>query len=233
MRPVARRQLVVACVLVAALLLGLGLMRLRGGGGGNDAGDTTAVARATGDGVPAGSAPADVGNPRLDRSSEGARAAALAYAAGVQQSVVYVSDAEARKVLAGWMAPGVDPAELDRTAAGLETTRKALLATRGQSWWVVAPLAAKAGPFTPERAQISVWLVRVLASGGTSGGYVPTAGWLTASVEFVWVDGPGWSVWSVNSTPGPVPGATVSERPAPSAEFITALEGFSLVKEHR
>ncbi len=233
MRPVARRQLAVAGVLVAALLLGLGLVRLRSGDGGTDAGETTAAARATGDAEPPGSAPEDVGNPRLDRTAGGARAAALAYAAGVQQSIVYVPDLEARKVLAGWMAPGVDQAELDRTATGLETTRKALLATRGQAWWAVSPLAAKAGPFTPERAQISVWLVRVLASGGTSGGYVPTAGWLTASVELVWVDGPGWSVWSVNSTPGPVPGATVSERPAASVEFITALEGFSLVKEHR
>ena len=51
-------------------------------------------------------------------------------------------------------------------------------------------------------------------------------------VELVWADGPGWSVWSVASAPGPVPGPTVTDRPATSAEFTSALEGFSLVKEH-
>jgi len=218
--------------LVAAVVLGFGLTRLRAGGS-TGAGETTTGVSATGGQDRPGPALPERGDARLERNATGARAAALAYAAGVQQDVVYLPDPQARRVLGGWMAPGVDPAELDRTAVGLETTRKALLAARGQAWWAVSPLAAKAGPFTPDRAQVSVWLVRVLASGGPSGGYVPTAGWLTASVELVWVDGPGWSVWSVAATPGPVPGATASERPAASAEFISSLEGFSLVKEHR
>jgi len=164
---------------------------------------------------------------------EGARATALAYAAGVQQEVVYLTDPEVRRLMAGWMAPGVDPGELDRTAAGFEETRKALMAKGGQAWWVVSPLAAKVGPFTPERTQVAVWLVWVLSSGDDSGGYVPTSGWLTATVELVWADGPGWSVWSVDTTPGPVPGLKASERPATAAELVTALQGFSLVKEHR
>ena len=232
MRRLSRRQLLAAAVLAVVLVFGLVLART-----GRGVGRTGVAPVAAGTGADRGSpgpelaaGPAD---PRRDRSSGGARAAALAYTAGVQQEVVYLPDPEARRVLSGWMAPGVDGAELDRTAEGLETTRKALLGTRGQAWWVVSPLAAKNGPFTPERAQVSVWLVRVLASGGTSSAYVPTAGWLTATVDLVWADGPGWSVWSVATAPGPVPGATVAERPAPSAEFVAALDGFSLVKEHR
>lgn len=231
MRPVARRQLLVAAVLVAALVLGLVLSRLRSGA--DQAASPKAVSAATASPAPPASAGAEtVAEARRDRTAEGARATALAYAAGVQQEVVYLPDPEARKVLAGWMAPGVDPAEVDRTATELESTRKALLATSGQAWWVVSPLAAKAGPFTPDRAQVAVWLVRILASSGATGGYVPTSGWLTATVELVWADGPGWSIWSVSSAPGPVPGPTVTDRPATSAEFTSALNGFSLVKEH-
>ncbi len=193
MRAATRRQLVAAAVLVAALVLGLVLSRLRSGA--DQAASPKAVSAATATPAPpAAAAAATVAEPRRNRTAEGARATALAYAAGVQQDVVYLPDPEARKALAGWMAPGVDPAEVDRTATELESTRKALLATSGQAWWVVSPLAAKAGPFTPDRAQVAVWLVRVLASGGAAGGYVPTSGWLTATVELVWADGPGWSV---------------------------------------
>lgn len=232
MRPIARRQLVVAAILVAALVVGLVLSRLRSGADQQAAAPKAVSAATATPAPPAAASAATVAEPRRDRTAEGARATALAYAAGVQQEVVYLPDPEARKVLAGWTAPGVDPVEVDRTATDLESTRKALLATSGQAWWVVSPLAAKAGPFTPDRAQVAVWLVRVLASGGATGGYVPTSGWLTATVELVWADGPGWSVWSVSSVPGPVPGPTVTDRPATSAEFTSALEGFSLVKEH-
>ena len=225
-----RRQLMVAGSLAGVLVVGLVVNRL--GGSTADPAPTQVAAAADAPTTrPEGDTAAD---PRRDRTQEGARAATLAYAAGVQQDVVFQPDAEARAVLASWMAEGVDPAELDRTAAELETTRKALMASRGQVWWVVSPLAARVGSFTPERAQVSVWLVKVLASGRAgSGGYIPTSGWLTATVDLVWDGERGWSVWGTTSTPGPVPGPTVGERPATSEEFTRTLARFSLVKEHR
>jgi hypothetical protein len=225
----ARRQLIVAGALAAMLVIGLVVNRF-----GGHAQPATQVAAAAGPPLP-GPEGAGAVDPRRDRTQEGARAATLAYAAGVQQDVVYQPDAEARAVLAGWMAGGVDPAEVDRTAAELETTRKALMASRGQVWWVVSPLAAKVGSFTPDRAQVSVWLVKVLASGraGGGGGFIPTSGWLTATVDLVWDAERGWSVWGTTSTPGPVPGPTVGERPATSEEFTRSLDRFSLVREHR
>ena len=225
----SRRQLIVAGGLAAVLVVGLVVNRL--GGRAEPAPTQVAAAADRPTAGPGGDGPAD---PRRDRTQGGARAATLAYAAGVQQDVVYQPNAEARAVLASWMAQGVDPAELDRTAAELETTRKALMASRGQVWWVVSPLAARVGPFTPDRAQVSVWLVKVLASGRAgSGGYIPTSGWLTATVDLVWDADRGWSVWGTTSTPGPVPGPTVGERPATSEEFTRTLDRFSLVKEHR
>lgn len=226
----SRRQLVLAGGLTAVLVIGLVVNRL--GGSSTEPGPTqVAAAGGVAANPPGGAGPAD---RRRDRTQDGARAATLAYAAGVQQDVVYQPDAEARAVLASWMAEGVDPAELDRTADELETTRKALMASRGQVWWVVSPLAARVGSFTPDRAQVSVWLVKVLASGRAgSGGYIPTSGWLTATVDLVWDGDRGWSVWGTTSTPGPVPGPTVGERPATSEEFVGTLDRFSLVKEHR
>ena len=225
----SRRQLIVAGGLAAVLLIGLVVNRL----GGRAEPDPTQVVAA---GSPPVGGPEDEGpgDTRRDRTQEGARAATLAYAAGVQQDVVYQPDAEARAVLASWMAQGVDPAELDRTAEELEATRKALMASRGQVWWVVSPLAARVGSFTPDRAQVSVWLVKVLASGRAgSGGYIPTSGWLTATVDLVWDAERGWSVWGTTSTPGPVPGPTIGERPATSEELTRTLDRFSLVTEHR
>jgi len=225
----ARRHLIAAGVLGVLLVGGLTLNRV-----GRAAAPRQQVHLAADSPPGPGNGAAGPVDQRRDRSPDGARVAALQFAAGVQQDVVYQSDAEARTVLASWMARGVDRAELDRTAAGLEETRKALLASGGQAWWVVSPLAAKVGSFTAERAKVSVWLVRVLASGRAgSGGYVPTSGWLTADVDLVWEGDRGWSVWSTSSTPGPVPGPTVTDRPATSEEFVTALDGFSLVKEHR
>ena len=225
----SRRQLM-AGGLVAVLVIGRVVNRL----GGRTAGRVPTRVATAGDAPgdrPEGDGAAD---PRRDRTQAGARAATLAYAAGVQQDVVYQADAEARAVLASWMAEGVDPAELERTADELEVTRKALMASRGQVWWVVSPLAARVGSFTPDRAQVSVWLVKVLASGRAgSGGYIPTSGWLTATVDLVWDADRGWSVWGTVSAPGPVPGPTVGERPTTSEEFTRTLERFSLVREHR
>ena len=226
----SRRQLVVAGGLGAVLVIGLIVNRL---GGSTPETAPTEVA-AAGDAPTGGGGSDGIADPRRDRTQEGARAATLAYAAGVQQDVVYQPDAEARAVLASWMAEGVDPAELDRTADELEVTRKALMASRGQVWWVVSPLAVRVGSFTPDRAQVSVWLVKVLGSGRAgSGGYTPTSGWLTATVDLVWDEDRGWSVWGTSSTPGPVPGPTLGERPATSEEFTRTLDRFSLVKEHR
>ena len=226
----SRRQLIVAGALAAVRVIGLVVSRL-GGSTAEPAPTQVAAAAPTPASGPGQEAAAD---PRRDRTQEGARAATLAYAAGVQQDVVYQPDAEARAVLASWMAEGVNPAELDRTAAELETTRKALMASRGQVWWVVSPLAARVGSFTPDRAQVSVWLVKVLASGRAGGGgYIPTSGWLTATGDLVWDGERGWSGGGTTSTPGPVPGPTVGERPATSEEFTRTLDRFSLVKEHR
>jgi hypothetical protein len=174
----------------------------------------------------AGVRPSTPPDARHDPSPAGARATAIAYSALVQTQVIYLGDAATDRLLRTWMAPGVNPAELTSTEAGLSAARQALLADGGQVWWVVSPLAAKVAADDGTRAVVDIWLVRVIAS---SQGYVPTSSWSTATVELAWTAGTGWSVWSVSDTPGPVPQVTTTMGAATSAGFASALNGFSLV----
>jgi hypothetical protein len=163
---------------------------------------------------------------RHDQSPAGARTTAITYAASVQQQVIYMGDAATDRLLRSWMAPGVSPADLTSTEARLSAARKSLVSDGGQVWWVVSPLAAKVAADDGSRAEVAIWLVRVMAS---SQGYVPTSSWSTATVELVWEAGTGWSVWSVSDVAGPVPQVTTTVGAATSASFSSALDGFSLV----
>ena len=144
----------------------------------------------------------------------------------MQEQVIYLGDAATDRMLRSWMAPGVSPAELASTEAQLSAARKALVSDGGQVWWVVSPLAAKVAADDGSRAEVDIWLVRVIAS---SDGYVPTSSWSTVTVELAWAASGGWSVWSVSDAPGPVPQVTTTIGAATSAVFAAALDGFSLI----
>ena len=170
---------------------------------------------------------------RRQHNRAGARASALQYVAAVQSEAVYIGAPADRTLLVGWLVPSAPASELDRALEELAAARDVLVKGHGPVWWLASPLADRVVTVTDERARIDVWLTRVIASGANDGpGVVPAVSWTTSMVDLLWTDVRGWSVESVNDTPGPVPMAQTTAQPATSAEFTARLAGFELVKEH-
>ena len=115
--------------------------------------------------------------------------------------------------------------------------REALSAAGGEVWWVVSPLAVKVEAFDDDRARVAVWTATVLASGAAPGVdatvAAPSVFYRTGIVELAWVEAIGWSVWSASDSPGPVPMLAPENPPSSPEEFLAALAGFGLIKEHR
>ena len=181
--------------------------------------------------------PADPSGARQDRSAQGVRQVGLDYLATVQQRFMYLTPTAGRDLLEVWQADGVATAELDRTVERFDNLRTALTAAGGEVWWLVSPLAVRVDAHNADRARVSVWTATVTASGANpaTGGdvVVPIVDYRISTVELLWADGAGWSVWAVSDAAGPVPmlaGDAVQSAPS---EFIARLNGFSLVKEHR
>src|SRR3546814_14503259 len=63
--------------------------------------------------------------------------------------------------------------------AGLQAAREPLASGTGATWWVVEPLAVKVEAYTPDRARVSVWMVRVLSRPGV---VVPQSSWVTETI---------------------------------------------------
>jgi len=181
--------------------------------------------------------PVDPSGARGQHDEAGARQAAIDYLSTVKQRALYLSGEQSREVLRQWTAPGVAAAELEATAVRLDQLRDALSSAGGEVWWAIAPLGVKVEAYAPDRARVSVWSATVMASGAAPGTdatvAAPQVAYLTGSVELQWVDGPGWSVWAITEVPGPTPMAIPDSSPSSAQDFLNALAGFSLIKEHR
>ncbi len=181
--------------------------------------------------------PVDPSGARGQHDEGGARQAAIDYLSTVKQRALYLGPEQSREVLAAWAAPGVAPGELEGTAIRLDQLRDALSSAGGEVWWAIAPLGVKVEAYTPDRARVSVWSATVMASGAAPGTdatvAAPQVAYLTGSVELQWVDGAGWSVWAITESAGPTPMAMPDTSPSSAQDFLSALAGFSLIKEHR
>lgn len=155
----------------------------------------------------------------------GARDAAVAYTAHLSQRLLYLEPADAEAaVRAVAAAASVDTLVAD-TRASLAAARGPLAAGTGATWWAVRPLAAKVEAYSPQRARVSVWLVRVLARQGVA---VPQSSWATETVELVWENGD-WRLWSDTTTAGPSPVLDGSALPVSAAQLDRELDGFELL----
>jgi hypothetical protein len=167
------------------------------------------------DGAPAGFA----------RTRDGARSAAIAFTATLSQRLLYLDPEAADSAVRAAAADAFADALAADAQAALAAAREPLTAGTGTTWWVVQPLAVEVEAFSPERARVSVWLVRVLARQGV---VVPQSSWVTETVELVWEDSD-WRLWSDTSTPGPTPVLDGSDVPASAAQLDAQLAGFELL----
>jgi hypothetical protein len=198
---------------------------------------TTAASTSTPADVERLGVPLDPSGARRDRSKDGARQSAIDYLSTVKQRFMYLSRDAGLGLLEGWRAPGVPDSELLIGVEQFGRIRDALSAAGGQVWWVVSPLAVKVEAYEPDRARVAVWTATVMASGAAPGTdatvAVPSVNFRTGTVELVWTDEHGWSVWSASDAAGPVPMSAPGNPPSAPGEFLAALDGFGLVKEHR
>lgn len=156
---------------------------------------------------------------------EGARDAAIAYTATLSQRLLYLEpDAASAAVRA--IAADASASTLDNDAlAALDAARTPLTAGTGATWWAVRPLAIKLDAYSPQRARLSVWLMRILSRQGV---VMPQSSWVTETVELVW-ERDDWRLWSDTSQPGPTPVLDGSDMPASAAELDAELTGFELL----
>jgi hypothetical protein len=165
---------------------------------------------------------------RADSSVVGARGTAVEYVSTVQTDAIHAGAGKDRLLLARWLDPAVDVGEVDRAVAQLADARMSVGADGGQIVWLVVPLGTRVEALSVERARVSVWVVRVVASGTPqAGGVRPVAGWSTLTVDLSWRDDRWW-VWSLSSLPGPAPMLSTTIAPATAADFTTRLAGFEL-----
>lgn len=181
--------------------------------------------------------PVDPSGSRQVRSEAGARQTAIDYLSTVKQRFLYLAPEPGRGLLEAWRAPGVTDRELTIGVEQFHRLRDALSAAGGEVWWVVSPLAVKVEAYDHDRARVAVWTATVLAAGAAPGVDAtvpaPSVFFRTGAVDLVWVSGSGWSVWSASDSPGPVPMLAPEDPPSSPPEFLAALAGFGLVREHR
>jgi hypothetical protein len=159
------------------------------------------------------------------RDRAGAADAAVAYTASLSQRLLYLEPADAEAAVRDVAAAASADTLVADTRAALAAAREPLAAGSGSTWWAVRPLAVKVEAFSPQRARVSVWLVRVLSRQGV---VVPQSSWAIDTVELVWEDGD-WRLWSDITTAGPTPVLDGSDLPASAAQLDSALSGFELL----
>lgn len=223
-RPRAARHLAVAATATLVFLAGMAARSALGDRGttGTQEASTTPTVGHSGPGptrevhdAPAGFA----------ATRQGASAAAIAYTTTLSQRLLYLEPPAAEAAVRAIAARASADTLVADTAAGLRAAREPLAQGSGATWWAVRPLALKIEAYSPQRARLSVWLVRVLSRQGV---VVPQSSWVTETVEVVWEDGD-WRLWSDTSTPGPTPVLDGSDMPATAVQLDAALTGFELV----
>ena len=179
--------------------------------------------------------PTDPSGARRVHSEPGARRAALDYLVTVRQRVVYLSAEAAETVVRDWAAAGVGEAVISGDVTAAAQLRHSLTANGGQVWWVVAPLSVRVDAYS-SRAGPGVGVDgqrrrlrrrRRRRRGGDPDGPLPDRDRRVGVGRGAVVGVGGHLASTVRRRCSP----PAKPRPSP-AEFVTVLEGFSLVKEH-
>lgn len=178
--------------------------------------------------TPAGSrtsAPAaPVSVPRADRTEDGARTAAIAFASA-SQDWLYLPDDQVDRAVRSIATTSAGPSLSRETVEEIRSARDALAKSPGRVWWLVRPLASRVERFDPLSARVVVWTVTVLSAADVA---LPQADWVRVAVDLQW-ERDSWRVQAVNDVPGPTPMTGTKDRPWQPEPFDDALRGFERV----
>ncbi|HEX9991551.1 MAG TPA: hypothetical protein VGB14_01350 [Acidimicrobiales bacterium] len=141
---------------------------------------------------------------------------------------MYATPEQVVDIVTATSADGATEASPAEVSASVTEAQAVLVGGFGTAWWIVAPLAVRVDAYDGDRAQVSVWVVRVLSRAAVAS---PQTSWAVTTLELVWERGD-WRVWSSDDSPGPTPEPDGSDRPATATQLDERLDGFELVKDH-
>lgn len=159
------------------------------------------------------------------RTEEGARTAAMTYAAA-PQLWLFFTDEEIEEAVTAIATPAAAPSLVREVTGEVGVAREALTASAGPIWWIVRPLATRVESFKPDRARVSVWTVTVLSAADVA---LPQSEWVTVTVELVWSDDD-WLVEAITDFAGPTPMLGPRDQPWQPEALDDALAGFERVE---
>lgn len=213
-----KARVLVAAALTAALALGWVI-----GGHGRRAPAATDK-RVASESLAGGQARTSDSAPTGERTEQGARAAAIAYATA-SQDWLYQRDEDIDRSVRAIATTDAGPSLGRDTVAELRAAREALAKSPGRVWWLVRPLASRVERFDPASARVVVWTVTVLSAADVA---LPQADWVRVAVELIWAGG-AWRVQAIADSPGPTPMTGPKDRPWQPEPFDEALAGFERV----
>jgi hypothetical protein len=167
--------------------------------------------------------PGDVG-AGFARNEAGAVAAAVSYATAAQ-NWLYLSDEQVADSAGAAAVPAVRDRLVGELVDQVGLLRDELVETTGTVWFVMAPLATRVDSYSPGRAVVRVWLVRVLSADGVA---VPQSGWQTLRFELAWHGGD-WRIADTAEVEGPTPQLEAGLQPWSARYFDQELEGFTRI----
>lgn len=155
---------------------------------------------------------------------EAASTAAISFATAPQEWLHETDDA-IRADIANIAAPGARPGLEAAALREISTARASLKASPGPVWWLVRPLAWRVDSYTEDRAEVSLWMVRILSAVEVA---APQSAYVTVTVTLEWHDGH-WRLAAMTEAAGPTPSGATPDQVADSASFDQALRGFTRV----
>jgi hypothetical protein len=158
------------------------------------------------------------------RDEAGALAAAVSFATAAQ-NWLYLSDDQVAERAGAIVVPEVRDRLVGELVDQVRLLRDELVEASRTVWFVMAPLATRVDSYSPQRAVVRVWLVRVLSADGVA---VPQSGWQTLRFELAWHDG-GWRIAQTAEVEGPTPQLEAGLQPWSARYLDRELEGFTRI----
>lgn len=158
------------------------------------------------------------------RDEAGAVAAAMTYATA-GQTWLYLSDEQIAEQAGAVMLPESRDRLVGELVDQVHLLRDELERASGMVWFVMAPLATRVDAYSPGRAVVRVWVVRVLSADGVA---VPQSGWETLRFDLAWHGGD-WRIADTDETDGPTPQPEAGAQPWSARYLDRQLEGFTRV----
>jgi hypothetical protein len=154
----------------------------------------------------------------------GAVAAAMSYATAAQ-NWLYLSDEQVADSAGAVTVPETRDRLVGELVDQVRLLRDELVKASGTVWFVMAPLATRVEAYSPQRAVVRVWLVRVLSADGVA---VPQSGWQTMRFERAWHAGD-WRIADVAEVEGPTPQLEAGLQPWSARYLDQELAGFTRI----